>query len=93
MLSSDYGYNPPLPERREETFETGELSEKKKKGQRLLTLVRVLEKSSNSKADGFESDMEECVELFNTLIARFPTPREGGMNGDPCVCILTNSFR
>ena len=80
MLSSDYGYNPPLPERREETFEAGELSEKKKKGQRLLTLVRVLEKSSNSKADGFESDMEECVELFNTLIALYS--RRGLLQGD-----------
>ena len=81
MLDIDYGYNPPFPESKDETVEQdGETSEKKNAGQRLLALVRLLEKKSNSDYDGYESSMQEIVDLFNTLIALYS--RRGLLQGN-----------
>lgn len=82
MLDIDYGYNPPFPESKDETMEQDgeETSERKSAGQRLLALVRLLEKKSNSDYDGYESSMQEIVDLFNTLIALYS--RRGLLQGN-----------
>jgi hypothetical protein len=79
MSSIDEGMNPPFPENKEDTEGESESSEKGS-GQRLLALVRLIEKTSDFQENEYEKNIEDAVDLFNSLIALYS--RRGILQGN-----------
>jgi hypothetical protein len=79
MSSIDDGMNPPFPENKEDAVGDSESSEKGS-GQRLLALVRLIEKTSDLQENEYEKNMEDAVDLFNYLIALYS--RRGLLQGN-----------
>lgn len=72
------GFNPPFPEAATKDETTAFESSKKKYGQRLLSLVRLIEKKTCD--DNYEESLDEAVDLLNYLISLYS--RRGLLQGE-----------
>lgn len=79
MSSFGDGANPPFPEVKED-FTSDSGSSEKKSGQKLLALVRQMEKTSDLEGTDYEEKVEDTVKHFNFLILLYS--RRGLLQGD-----------